>query len=552
MVVTITVAELAEANRVGSTTREQSEVTRLRDYAIAVISQHLGTEYDDTPDVVLNLAAAQLVGYLYDKPTVSGGVSLANAFKFSGAGQALFPYRIHHVGLVGGDLVAAAQAAIGTDNNPVVDVTIVGADLVVEFADGTEERHVLPAAGGGTGVDQTARDSAATNATAIALRLQRGDVSPGTGIEITPTAGSTTGLTISAVGTTSGPAMLTGGWTWITLTPQAGEVMPSDTVVPPAIDTWIFNTTGATYADDRAALLALAIGATIRFEQNATRYQVVTLTEIPTLSGNNVTVTGSGSRTGGFEQLGPGSFGTVTITLTPGVVDPVDQTARTAAATAQTEIDAHELTAHNTDTTARATAGTAQSEIDAHELTTHNTDTTARGNLTTHIANHPTGLPAGSSQLRELKWNANTSAWDAVSDVSTVYYGATAMGDYVHVAAGLNTAGTRITTTEYLLYKGFSANVLRNDHLAALWAAISSAPVVFVLAPAHTEWINNFNLTLNTGPLDATVTDDFVYINGTAYDIKLATHTGVEADVGSAQWRYTTPASVYAISQTAP
>ena len=147
MAVTITVAELAEANRVGSTTRETSEVTRLRDYSIAVISQHLGTTYDDTPDVVVNLAAAQLVGYLYDKPTVSGGVSLANAFKFSGAGQALFPYRIHHVGLVGGDLVRAAQASVGTEGNPVTDVGIMGAELVVEFADGSTETHDLPAVG---------------------------------------------------------------------------------------------------------------------------------------------------------------------------------------------------------------------------------------------------------------------------------------------------------------------------------------------------------------------------------------------------------------------
>ena len=119
---------------IGSTTRETSEVSRLRDYAIATISQHLGTTYDDTPEVVVNLAAAQLVGYLFDKPSVSGGVVLANAFKFSGAGQALFPYRIHHVGLVGGDLVRAAQASVGTDGNPVVDVTIIGGDLVVEFA----------------------------------------------------------------------------------------------------------------------------------------------------------------------------------------------------------------------------------------------------------------------------------------------------------------------------------------------------------------------------------------------------------------------------------
>ena len=44
-----------------------------------------------------------------------------------------------------------------------------------------------------------------------------------------------------------------------------------------------------------------------------------------------------------------------------------DQTARAAAAMAQAEIDAHEVSVHNTDTAARAAAATAQDEIDAHE-----------------------------------------------------------------------------------------------------------------------------------------------------------------------------------------
>ena len=191
--------------------------------------------------------------------------------------------------------------------------------------------------------------------------------------------------------------------------------------------------------------------------------------------------------------------------LPAGVGDGTDQVARDSASSAQ------------------GAAETAQTDIDDHE------------------ANHPSGLPVGTSQRRELKWNPNAAVWDAVSDVQTVYYGAAAFGDFSHVAAalaaGLNTAGTRIATTSYMLYKGFGANVLRDDHLTALWAAISTSPVVFVLAPAHTDWINNFGLRVRTGPLDATVTDDFVYINGTAYDIKLATYPGVEADVGSAQWR---------------
>ena len=191
MAVTITVAELAEANRIGSTTREQAEVSRLRDYAIATISQHLGTTYDDTPEVVVNLAAAQLVGYLYDKPTVSGGVTLANAFKFSGAGQALFPYRIHHVGLVGGDLVRAAQASVGTEGNPVTDVTIIAGELVVTFADGSTETHTLPA-GDSAVVD--APDGRLPGAP-VEMRIAWSDGGPLTADQFTVAAGATVGTT---------------------------------------------------------------------------------------------------------------------------------------------------------------------------------------------------------------------------------------------------------------------------------------------------------------------------------------------------------------------
>ena len=180
---------------------------------------------------------------------------------------------------------------------------------------------------------------------------------------------------------------------------------------------------------------------------------------------------------------------------------------------------------------------------------------TAQTDIDDHEASHPSGLPTGSSQRRELKWDANTSAWLAVSDVTTVYYGAVASGDYLHVAsalaAGLNTAGTRIATDSYLLYKGFNASPLRDDHMMAFWAGISQAPSVFVLVPGHTGWINNFTCTVRSGALALIVADDFVYINGIAYDVAMAIHPGVEADVGSVQFRYTTPAEVYAITQTA-
>ena len=438
MAITATVAEIAAAIRVGNSSEETAEVSRIRDYAVVAITQYLGDAYADAPTEVLNMSATLLSGWLYDKPTTTGGFSFANAIKFSGAIKVLFPYKIHSVGLIGGNGVAVAQAAVGTVGNPVTDVDIIGDELVITFADGSTETHALPAVSGigadtvdqtardsaasaqtaadaaqtdvdaheanhpsgGTGVDQTARDSAAaaataagdaqttadTNTTALTSRLECGDIVQGSGVVITPTTGSTTGLTISAVETTSGPTVLTGGWTWITLMPAAGQVMPSDTVVPPAIDTWIFNTTGATYDDDRAALLALVAGATILFYQSDDRQQTITLTETPTLSGNTVTVTGSGSRTGGSGQLWPAGFQTVTITLTPGPVETIDEKARTAAATAQTAADGAATAAAGAQATANtgiANAANAQSTADSAATSAGTAQTTANAAQTT-------------------------------------------------------------------------------------------------------------------------------------------------------------------------
>ena len=149
MAVDITIAALAEAIRVGDEPEETAEVTRLRDYSILAISTHLDAAYEDTPAIAVNMATALLTGFYYDKPTVSTGVGLANAMKFSGAIRVLLPYRIIGAGLVGGDAIAAAQAAVGTEGNPVTDVAIVGDQLVITFADGSTESHTLPAGGGG-------------------------------------------------------------------------------------------------------------------------------------------------------------------------------------------------------------------------------------------------------------------------------------------------------------------------------------------------------------------------------------------------------------------
>ena len=160
MAITLTVAEVSAAIRLGSSTEETAESMRLLTYVMAAISRHLGDAYEDAPEVIVNEAAIRLAGYLFDQPNAGRGLSFANAGRNSGAWAILLPFRVHRAGTTG-EAVAAAQEAVGTTGNPVINVAVVGADLVITFADGTTRDEPLPGMTGGDGTDQTARDAAA-------------------------------------------------------------------------------------------------------------------------------------------------------------------------------------------------------------------------------------------------------------------------------------------------------------------------------------------------------------------------------------------------------
>ena len=149
MAVTVTVAELAAAMRLGATSEETAEATRLLAYATEAISRHLGGAYEDVPAAVVNEAAIRLAGYIYDQPTTAGGPSYANALRNSGAAAMLLPYRIHRAGSTA-DALAAAQEAVGTAANPVTNISVSVTDgtITITFADGTTRTEALPA---GTG-----------------------------------------------------------------------------------------------------------------------------------------------------------------------------------------------------------------------------------------------------------------------------------------------------------------------------------------------------------------------------------------------------------------
>ena len=369
MAVTITIEELRAALRLTDSTEETAEVTRLLAYCTEAVEKHVPT----APDTIHNEAVRRLCGYLFDMPEAARGDAYSNALRNSGASRMLLPYRVHRLGYT--DTVAEANAAVGSVGNPVTGLSITGDVLTVTFADGTTQELTLPAGSGGmfSGVDATARAQADTaqaaadaaqadadaNATTITGKLERADVRPGVGIAITPTANNPTELTISATGGATGPMELTGVWEWVYVQAlDAGEVMEVG-VLQGEIGTWLFNTTGGAYSDDRAALLDLAAGDQVEISQSATRHQLITVTDTPTLSGNAVTVSGRASRFSG-SQL-PSAFAAVTVTLIPGPIQGVDQLARDSAAEARGAAKTAQATADGKLDTAGA-----QALVDTH------------------------------------------------------------------------------------------------------------------------------------------------------------------------------------------
>ena len=96
MAVTLTQAALSAALRLGSTTEETAEATRLLAYATEAVTKHA----PDAPDTAHNEAVIRLSGYLFDQPNAGRGMGYANALRNSGAASMLLAYRIHRAGSV--------------------------------------------------------------------------------------------------------------------------------------------------------------------------------------------------------------------------------------------------------------------------------------------------------------------------------------------------------------------------------------------------------------------------------------------------------------------
>ena len=314
MALTLTQVELSAALRLGDSTEETAEATRLLGYVTAAISTHLADAYEDAPEAIVNEAAIRLAGYLFDMPNAGRGLTYANAGRNSGAWTILLPYRIHRAGSTD-DAVAAAQQDVGTSGNPVTGLAItVGGKLEVIFADGATVELDLPAGMGGGVLDQTARDAAAAAQGAIDAH----EASPHNTDQTARNAAAT------AQGTADG-AQTTADAVRTELTTH--ETTPHG---------------GGGGADQMARDAAAAA---------------------------QVAADGAQSDLDAHE---------LTLHNTDATARTAAASAQGAAEQSQADIDAHKSTPHNTDATARDAAADAQSAIDAHEASPHNTDAGAR------------------------------------------------------------------------------------------------------------------------------------------------------------------------------
>ena len=108
MPVTLTVAELAAAMRVGSSAEETAEVTRLLAFSSLTVEHHA----EGAPDAIHNEAAIRIASYVYDQPGASSRSSFANALRNSGAARMMLPWRVHKVGsMSAGACAATTQTA---------------------------------------------------------------------------------------------------------------------------------------------------------------------------------------------------------------------------------------------------------------------------------------------------------------------------------------------------------------------------------------------------------------------------------------------------------
>ena len=142
MAVTIDRVALAKRLRIGQSATELEEVDNLLAEATEAVERFAPA----ASDTAHNLAVYRYAGYTYDRPFASADTRFSNVMRNSGAAAALLPYRVHRLGLSGGDDMDGAAG------NGIIGLAIMGGNIVVTFADGSTENVPLPPSIGGVTV----------------------------------------------------------------------------------------------------------------------------------------------------------------------------------------------------------------------------------------------------------------------------------------------------------------------------------------------------------------------------------------------------------------
>ena len=96
MAVTITAAEFRAALRLGDTTEETAEATRILASVSALVLKHA----PNAPDAIHSEAAVRAGGWLFDMPAAQR-TAAGDVLRNSGALALLLPYRTHRAGTTG-------------------------------------------------------------------------------------------------------------------------------------------------------------------------------------------------------------------------------------------------------------------------------------------------------------------------------------------------------------------------------------------------------------------------------------------------------------------
>ena len=166
-------------------------------------------------------------------------------------------------------------------------------------------------------------------------------------------------------------------------------------------------------------------------------------------------------------------------------------------------------------------------------------------------------LPAGSTVLDTIQWDASSNAWAAVSSTTLIIYALTRANTFVSIREALVFALSLAADTYPLrgaivssprlwsVGKGYSEDTFSedstNNRISNVWPTGGTAPYAWVLTPANTDYIDDFSFTYRTSAathaqVALVVQRDYLRINHVPYDVAKVQVVGDRPVRGHGKW----------------